>query len=63
MWLSHPRFRNVKGKTWEQNISGSACEKIKGYLGTFKFLVRKQNKEVFGNLFERKKKKSSLGPE
>ncbi|KAM2085984.1 hypothetical protein ACFX1R_023577 [Malus domestica] len=55
MWLAHPDFRYVVSRVWSEGMLGNSCDKVRGYLGRFKFLVHKWNKDTFGNLVDKKK--------
>lgn len=44
MWLAQTNFRNVVSRVWSEGMLGNSCDKVRGYLGRFKFLVHKWNK-------------------
>ena len=50
MWLSHPGFPTIVEKAWDQAASFDQA------VSSFTTLAITWNKEVFGNLFDRKKK-------
>lgn len=58
MWLSHPDFLNVVRQVWNGDMPDNSSDKVRGYLGRFKILIQKWNKDTFGNIFL--EEKSSL---
>lgn len=53
MWLSHPDFSRIVNEAWHDNE-----ECLTDAITSFSSLAMVWNKEVFGNIFEKKKKKA-----
>lgn len=55
IWFTHPNFVNVISKAWSDDMPSNSCDKVRSYLGRFKFLIKKWNKDIFRNIFYKKK--------
>lgn len=49
MWNSHPEFKDIIREAWRENILHDAIIE-------FTITVKKWNKEVFGNIFAKRKR-------
>ncbi|XP_070667462.1 uncharacterized protein [Malus domestica] len=56
MWIRHPEFKSFVKKSWTCDSGHRPQDRFVACVGTFKFLVRNWNKEIFGNIKERKDK-------
>ncbi|OMO90423.1 Endonuclease/exonuclease/phosphatase [Corchorus olitorius] len=56
MWLTHPQCREVVKAAWDNNFQGSSSYRLVQKLKAAKGNLKKWNKEVFENLFEKRKR-------